>query len=186
MSDGSAGIPGRARPTDRMIGDVPAAPSLLERDGRLILDLDRYVPFLLSAIGNKWSSSSSSAYLRKFGVGVTEWRLMAMLAIEPGVNAYRACQVIGLDKAATSRALKSLEARGLVRSWTDTPGSQRKNLELTEAGWAIHERIIRIARKREALLLSDLSPEEVATLAGYLRRILTQVPDLLAIDLSGD
>jgi hypothetical protein len=38
-----------------------------------------------------------------------------------------------------------------VRSWTDTPGSQRKSLELTEDGWAIHERIIRIARKREAL-----------------------------------
>lgn len=176
----------RAEPTRQMIGAVPAAPSLMERDGRLILDLDRYIPFLLSAIGNKWSSSSSTAYLRKFGVGVTEWRIMAMLAIEPGVNAYRACQVIGLDKAATSRALKSLEARGLVVSWVETPGAQRKNLELTEAGWAVHDRIIRIARKREALLLSDLDPDEVAILAGYLRRILARLPDLLASDFSDD
>lgn len=170
--------------------DLPAEGSgtnlpLLVRDGHRVLDLDSYIPFLLSAIGNKWSRSSSNLYLKEFGVGVTEWRVLAMLAIEPRITAYRICQVIGLDKAATSRALRALEDRGLVRSWQEDPSNHRKLLELTDSGWALHDRIIALAHRREALLLSDLSSEEVAVLADLLRRMHRRIPDLLAIE-AGD
>jgi len=155
---------------------------LLERDGHKVLDLDSYIPFLLSAIGNKWSRSSSGLYLKQFGVGVTEWRILAMLAIEPRITAYRICQVIGLDKAATSRALKALEGRGLVRSWQEDPANHRKLVELTDAGWVLHDRIIALAHRREAVMLSDLSQEEVQVLAELLRRLHRRIPDLLAIE----
>lgn len=155
---------------------------LVRQGGHRVLDLDHYIPFLLSAIGNKWSRSSSRIYLDEFGVGVTEWRIMAMLAIEPRITAYRICQVIGLDKAATSRSLKSLGQRGLVDTWQEDPGNHRKLVELTEAGWAMHDRIIRVAHDREAVLVSDLSRDEVEQLAEYLRRILRRVPDILTLD----
>lgn len=155
---------------------------LIDRDGHLVLDLDNYIPFLLSAIGNKWSRSSSGLYLKEFDVGVTEWRIIAMLAIEPRITAYRICQVIGLDKAATSRALKAMEGRGLVKSWQEDPGNHRKLVELTAAGWAMHDRIIAVAHRREALMLSDLSRDEVAVLASLLRRVHRRIPDLLAIE----
>jgi DNA-binding MarR family transcriptional regulator len=154
----------------------------LDRDGHQVLDLDGYIPFLISAIGNKWSRSSSNLYLKEFGVGVTEWRIIAMLAIEPRITAYRICLVIGLDKAAASRALKALEDRGLVRSWQEDPQNHRKLVELTEAGWQMHDRIIVVARRREALMLSDLSRDEVATLADLLGRMHRRIPDLLAIE----
>jgi DNA-binding MarR family transcriptional regulator len=157
----------------------------LDRDGHQVLDLDGYIPFLISAIGNKWSRSSSGLYRKEFGVGVTEWRIIAMLAIEPRITAYRICQVIGLDKAAASRALKSLEERGLVRSWQEDPQNHRKLVELTTAGWEMHDRIITVARRREALMLSDLSRDEVAVLADLLGRMHRRIPDLLAVE-SGD
>lgn len=153
---------------------------LIERDGQRVLDLDNYIPFLLSAIGNKWSRSSSNLYLREFGVGVTEWRILAMLAIEPRITAYRICQVIGLDKAAASRALRALETRGLVHSWQQDPANHRKLVQLTPAGAALHDRVIAIAHRREALMLSDLSRDEVALLADLLRRVHRRIPDLLA------
>ena len=153
-----------------------------ERDGHRVLDLEGYIPFLISAIGNKWSRSSSGLYLREFGVGVTEWRIIAMLAIEPRITAYRVCQVIGLDKAAASRALKALEQRDLVRSWQEDPHNHRKLVELTAAGWDMHDRIIVVARRREALMLSDLSHDEVVTLAALLGRVHRRIPDLLAIE----
>lgn len=154
----------------------------LDRDGHAVLDLDGYIPFLISAIGNKWSRSSSGLYLKEFGVGVTEWRTIAMLAIEPRITAYRICQVIGLDKAAASRALKGLEERGLVKSWQEDPQNHRKLVELTPEGWALHDRIIVVARKREGIMLADLSRDEVATLAGLLRRLHKRIPDVLAVD----
>jgi len=165
---------GESQPAER---NGPNAP-LLIRDGRAVLDLDRYIPFLVSAIGNKWSRSSSRIYLDRFGVGVTEWRIMAMLAIEPRITAYRICQVIGLDKAAVSRALSALERDGHVWSDEDRSTRRRKLVELTDSGWTLHERIIRMAHEREAVLVSDLTAEEVEQLAGLLRRVLAKVPEI--------
>jgi DNA-binding MarR family transcriptional regulator len=169
--------PGRAAQTRQAKPPAPSNAPLLERNGRLVLDLDHYIPFLLAAIANKWSRSSSSIYLAEFGVGVTEWRIMAMLALEPRITAYRICQVIGLDKAATSRALRALVGRGLVASWQEDPQNHRKTVELTPQGAELHDRIIRRAHSREEILVSDLSADEVAQLAGMLRRMMQRVPD---------
>lgn len=173
-------------------GEMPAGNAtgtnapLLERDGLEVLDLQRYIPFLISAIGNKWSRSSSKIYLDVFGIGVTEWRIMAMLAIEPKITAYRICQVIGLDKGAASRGLRTLEKDGHVRSWQEDPANHRKLLELTDKGRAMHEQIIRLAHQREAMLVADLTAKEVEELAGLLRRVLTRVPDITSLgDHSG-
>ena len=60
------------------------------------LDLDRYVPAFITFIANKLSNSATAFYQRNFGVNVTEWRIMSLLAIEPGIQASRICHVIGL------------------------------------------------------------------------------------------
>lgn len=155
---------------------------LVEKDGHQVLNLDTYIPFLISAIGNKWSRSSSTLYLKEFRVGVTEWRIIAMLAIEPRITAYRICQVVGLDKGATSRGLKALEARGLVKTWQEDAQNHRKLCELTAAGIELHDRIIAVAHRREAVMLADLSRAEVEVLAEMLRRMHRRIPQLLAIE----
>src|SRR5258708_10049605 len=62
------------------------------------LDLERYVPAFVTFIANKLSRSATAFYQRRFGVNVTEWRMMSLLAIEPGITASRICYVIGFDK----------------------------------------------------------------------------------------
>ena len=166
----NAHLPPKAEPSNFPLAEV---------GGRSVLDLDTYIPFLISAIGNKWSRSASALYLKRFGVGVTEWRIMAMLAIEPGITAYRICQVIGLDKAATSRALRTLEDRGLVVSHQEDPQNHRRTVALTEAGGTLHDAIIAVAHAREAILVSALTRDEVGQLAALLRRVLRRVPDIL-------
>jgi predicted transcriptional regulator len=83
------------------------------------LDLDRYVPAFITFIANKLSNSATAFYQRQFGVNVTEWRIMSLLAIEPGIPASRICHVIGFDKGPVSRTLAGLEKRGLVSIRTD-------------------------------------------------------------------
>src|SRR5882724_5588200 len=82
----------------------------------LALDLERYVPALLVFLANKLTSGASSLLRRHFGVGTTEWRIMALLAIEPWITANRICKVIGFDKAAVSRAVAVLQEKALVLS----------------------------------------------------------------------
>ena len=48
------------------------------------------------------------------------------------------------------------------------PFRTRKTLNLTDAGYELHDQIIQVALERERRLLSDLSTEEVATLVTIL------------------
>ena len=136
-----------------------------------VLDLERYVPGLLTFVANKLSRSASAVYGREFGVNVTEWRILSQLAIEPGIPASRICQVIGFDKGPVSRTLAGLERAGLVRLDADRADARRSSITLTEAGQALHDRIIPVALDRERRLLGCLSREEQAELIGYLNRL---------------
>jgi hypothetical protein len=80
-------------------GSSPAAANKAGSPGE-VLDLDRYVPALITFIANKLSRSATTLYQKRFGVNVTEWRILALLAIEPAISA--AVAVIGFDKGPVS------------------------------------------------------------------------------------
>ena len=145
---------------------------------RDVLDLAGYVPYFLTAISNTWSRSSSRLYLEHFGVGVTEWRVISQLAIEPGIAAQRICEIIGLDKGAVSRSVAALVAAGHVAEGVDGRDGRRQLLELTSDGYALHDRLIALATRREQILLDGMTPEERDQFTGFLRRIHARLPEL--------
>ncbi|WFU72325.1 MULTISPECIES: MarR family transcriptional regulator [unclassified Bradyrhizobium] len=135
------------------------------------LDLDRYVPALITFIANKLSNSATAFYQRQFGVNVTEWRIMSLLAIEPGIPASRICHVIGFDKGPVSRTLAGLEKRGLVSIRTDPNDGRTHSISLTAKGRATHDKVIVAALERERRLLSCLDKDEREVLIGLVRRL---------------
>ncbi|MBR0843620.1 winged helix-turn-helix transcriptional regulator [Bradyrhizobium liaoningense] len=135
------------------------------------LDLDRYVPAFVTFIANKLSNSATAFYQRQFGVNVTEWRIMSLLAIEPGIPASRICHVIGFDKGPVSRTLAGLEKRGLVSIRTDPNDGRTHSISLTAKGRATHDKVIVAALERERRLLSCLSRDEREVLIDLLRRL---------------
>lgn len=135
------------------------------------LDLDRYVPAFITFIANKLSNSATAFYQRQFGVNVTEWRIMSLLAIEPGIPASRICHVIGFDKGPVSRTLAGLEKRGQVSIRTDPNDGRTHSISLTARGRATHDKVIVAAFERERRLLSCLSKDEREVLIDLLRRL---------------
>ena len=136
-----------------------------------MLDLDRYVPAFVTFIANKLSNSATGFYQRNFGVNVTEWRIMSLLAIEPGIPASRICHVIGFDKGPVSRTLAGLEKRGLISIRTDPNDGRTHSISLTAKGRATHDKVIVAALERERRLLSCLSKDEREVLIDLLRRL---------------
>src|SRR3954470_16629401 len=107
--------------------------------GGPLVDLDRYVPALITFIANKLSRSATAFYQKRFGVNVTEWRIMSLLAIEPGIPASRICHVIGFDKGPVSRTLAALRQRGLIKIDTDRLDGRSHSIALTARGRATHD-----------------------------------------------
>src|SRR6267154_768347 len=136
-----------------------------------VIDLERYVPALITFIANKLSRSATALYQRRFKVNVTEWRILVLLAIEPGIPASRICHVIGFDKGPVSRTLSLLQKRGMVTIRTAADDGRTHSISLTAKGRATHDKVILAALERERRLLSCLKKDEREVLIDLLRRV---------------
>lgn len=146
------------------------------------LNLGRYVPAIINLLANKLATGASQCYRKHFGIGVVEWRLLAMLKVEDNITANRMCQAIGLDKSAVSRSLQLLEKAGYVSSQVDSQDARRNTVSLSAEGLALHDRVLKVALERERRLLGDLSTEEVDVLINLLGRLQAQVAHVNEFD----
>jgi DNA-binding MarR family transcriptional regulator len=155
------------RAAERAIGQTAIAGT----DGGAVLDLERYVPALITFIANKLSRSASALYRKRFHVNITEWRILALLAIQPGIPAAHICHIIGFDKGPVSRTLSLMRGRGLVAIKSDPNDGRTRAISLTPKGRATHDEIIGIALERERRLLACLQHDEREQLIQLLVRV---------------
>ena len=137
--------------------------------GRRIVDVSNYIPYFLVAINNALSRGASHLYLQMFGIGIVEWRIVSMLAIEPRISASRICEVVSLDKSGTSRGLKQLLALGYLSFSASKTDPRRKIWWLNTKGYALHDKILAIALERERELIEGVDPEDLGTFLKVIR-----------------
>ncbi|BFI95058.1 MAG: MarR family transcriptional regulator [Rhodanobacter sp.] len=135
------------------------------------LELERFLPYQLSIVSNTVSQAIAGDYQSRHDLGVTEWRVMAVLARFDGLSAREVAERTAMDKVAVSRALARLVAAGRVRRHIHHNDKRRSVLGLTAAGWKIHDEVAPLARQRERELLARMTPEEQV----WLRRILDKL-----------
>jgi DNA-binding MarR family transcriptional regulator len=125
------------------------------------LTVDAFVTTMMSQVGNALRRTITLPYADQFGLSVSEWRLLALVAHAGSLAFSDLVLQSTSDKALVSRTLKLLESRGLVqlRSEGNTP---RKKVfcAVTPAGQALHAEAIPIARRRQAAALRVLTPPE--------------------------
>jgi len=134
---------------------------------------DRYVPYLLGRISKGIASAASVLYRERLGVGINDSRLIVVLARRPRITGKELAEDTSLNKSVVSRSLRVLRSKGLVRL---VPTETRLEVELTPAGWEMHDRVSGVALDREALMLKGFSQQEKVVLIGYLHRMLKNVP----------
>jgi len=136
--------------------------------------------FLIGAIANKLVINGSAVLRQRLGLGFTEYRIMVMLSLEPGIAAKRIGEVVGLDKAAISRAVVALEGAGLIEPTPETAGRRSQAFRLTAKGHEAFARAVKVGREHERRLMADLSAEEQQTLVGLLQRLHARTADIEA------
>lgn len=136
------------------------------------LELERFVPYQLSIVSNTVSQAIAGDYEERHDLGVTEWRVLAVLARFDGLSAREVAERTAMDKVAVSRALARLVEAGRVHRDTHESDKRRSVLGLTDAGWKIHDDVAPRARQRERELLERLDDEERAWLARILDKLM--------------
>ena len=124
------------------------------------LDLDRFLPYRLSVLSNRISQAIAKLYQARFGFGITEWRVIAVLGRYPALSANTVAERTAMDKVAVSRAVAHLLERGLLTREMHGDDRRRSVLTLSEAGYTIYDEIVPLALGREQLALATLDPQE--------------------------
>lgn len=133
-----------------------------------VLELERFLPYRLSILSNHISQTISGLYGKRFGLAVTEWRIMAVLGRYPELSAGEVAERTAMDKVAVSRALARLLAKGLIERGVASNDKRRSVLRLSTEGWKVYDQVVPLALEHEQRLLSHLGADEREWLARIL------------------
>lgn len=140
---------------------------------------ERYVPYHLATISNRFSWGASSVFLQLFDVGLNEWRVLSALRNEPGITGSRIAEMIAVNKSVASRSQRSLRDKGLA---AETLEDGQRLWWLTERGVEMHDRIFDIALRREAALLGGLSEAQKSQLFDLMELLLDNLKSVERLD----
>ena len=135
------------------------------------LELERFLPYRLSVLSNRISGAIAREYSQRFALGVTEWRVMAVLGRYPELSAGEVAQRTAMDKVAVSRAVASLLEAGRLQRDIHGGDRRRSVLRLSPAGHAIYDEVAPLALAFERSLLGEMDATERALLFRLLDRL---------------
>lgn len=143
-----------------------------------VLELEHFLPYRLSVLSNRVSQTIAHLYERRFGLAITEWRIMAVLGRYKDLSAGEVAERTAMDKVAVSRAVARLLERGLIER--DTHGNDRRRsvLALSEVGYSVYDEIVPMALGWERLLLAQLSDEDRVQLDSLIKKLTQGVIEL--------
>jgi DNA-binding MarR family transcriptional regulator len=145
--------------------------SLITVDGRDVLDDKSLSAHYIISIAGKYTSSASRLLRKRYGIGVVEWRLMGGLAREPGIAANQLGKYTMTDKGQVSRAIQSLEKKGLIERVPSLKKTKRKKVRLTAEGYDIFDTFLPCVVERETFALEGLDEEEIDQFFATLQRV---------------
>lgn len=138
------------------------------------LVLEDFLPYRLSVLSNTVSNAIAGACGRRFGVGIPEWRVIAVLGRSPGLSASEVAERTLMDKVAVSRAVSKLLKSGRIERRFADSDRRRSILTLTDAGRKLHDEIAPLALEFQDELLHDLDEDEIRTLHRLTERLLAR------------
>ncbi|PXA90732.1 MarR family transcriptional regulator [Nostoc sp. 3335mG] len=135
------------------------------------LKLDEFLPYRLSIVSNLVSDKVADAYRALFGLKISEWRLVAVLAEDGAMSQQALCGRTHMDKVTVSRAAIALADRRLVDR-APNPEDQRSHLlALSDEGWRLYEQIAPKALEMERRIFAGIDSEELDRFREMLDRI---------------
>jgi DNA-binding MarR family transcriptional regulator len=124
------------------------------------LDLPSFLPFRLNRLAAEISHRLSAIYAERFELDIPQWRVLATLADGAEWTAQEIVASTRTHKSTISRAVAELETRKLVSRVQHEADGRAMTLQLTARGRQVMERLIPLAKRFEAELLSALTPAD--------------------------
>lgn len=130
-----------------------------------------FLPYQLSITTNAVSNLIAQEYQSRFGLKITEWRVMAVLGDRQQATQRELVAASRMDKVAVNRACKTLVDRKLIVRAPHASDGRSHQLTLTTTGAELYGEIMPLAEDIERRIFAALSAEEEAQLRDMLVRL---------------
>jgi DNA-binding MarR family transcriptional regulator len=133
--------------------------------------LENFLPYRLNVLASLSSNALAQIYAERFALTIPGWRVIATLGQYERRTARDIAAHGVMHKSTVSRAVASLEERGLIARRANPEDRREELLELTGEGRAIYEAVAPEALGFEARLVAVLSPSEQESLARLIDKL---------------
>jgi MarR family transcriptional regulator, organic hydroperoxide resistance regulator len=131
---------------------------------------DDFLPHLIARLAYQLNADLIEK-LRREGINVTRWRILAVLAMGDGITINEIIDRAMVQQSALSRALMRMEKENYVRRVLRREDARCVEVYLTEKGWALFNSLNIVVRRREQRLLEGFSPSGVEAAFSLMRRL---------------
>jgi len=136
------------------------------------LTVEDFITTLMSQVGNALRRTITVPYAEQHDLTVSEWRLLALIAHSKRLAFSDLVIQSTSDKALVSRALKRLEAKGLVELQGEGNTPRKKIFcQVTEQGETLHAQVMPLARASQAAAIRVLPEDERNAMYSALMRL---------------
>jgi DNA-binding MarR family transcriptional regulator len=144
--------------------------------------LEDFLPYRLSVAANRVSRLFARRYSEAYGLGIPEWRVLALVGRFGTLSPSGVGEWSAMDKVKVSRAAGSLVARGLLRQTPDPEDGRGRLLRLTRRGEAVYDGMVPLACELEGQLAEGLSRTEWSVLLKALDKLSAHAKGFEGID----
>ena len=143
-----------------------------------ILDTTPFpIGYRLAFLTNFWREPILRQMEKETGLIRPELTVLMCLNFRNDVHARDICEVTEQPSNTVSRAVGSLEKKGLITRTKDSIDTRRQVLNITKDGRHLHHQVMRMFVEAEQNMLSGLNPEEETQLLRLLDKLARSVED---------
>ena len=132
---------------------------------------DDFLPHLIAQLAYQLNGDLIEK-LRREGINVTRWRILAVLAMGDGITINEIIDRAMMQQSALSRALMNMESEEYVRRVLRREDARYVEVYLTDKGRALFDSLNVVVRRRQQRLLKGFSPAERAAAFALMRRLM--------------
>src|SRR5579863_6962979 len=131
---------------------------------------DDFLPHLIARLAYQLNADLIEK-LRREGINVTRWRILAVLAMGDGITINEIIDRAMVQQSALSRALMRMEKENYVRRLLRREDARCVEVYLTDRGRALFNSLNVVVRRREQRLLEGFSRKQVDAAFALIRRL---------------
>jgi DNA-binding MarR family transcriptional regulator len=131
---------------------------------------DDFLPHLIARLAYQLNADLIEK-LRREGINVTRWRILAVLSMGDGITITDIIDRAMMQQSALSRALMRMEKENYVRRVLRRDDARCVEVYLTDKGRALFNSLNIVVRRREQRLLEGFSANQVDAAFALIRRL---------------